>query len=266
MPMADIRGNVQVNIPFSMLREGHIEVFVDRGLNPEIGIGADALDRFAPSQFERIASRLKDRGLSVTLHGPFMDLAPGSTDPQILRASHRRLDQFLALVPLFAPKTVVCHAGYDRTRDGYRSGDWLDTAAATWHRLGRRIRAAGSRLMLENVYEHNPEVLRHLFARLQDIPVGFCLDTGHQAAFSRTSLDGWLTALGGFLRQVHLHDNHGDQDAHLALGQGGIDFVALMNRLERLHPVPPVITLEPHREEDLAPSLAYLQAIWPWPG
>ena len=27
---------------------------------------------------------------------------------------------------------------------------------------------------------------------------------------------------------------------------------------------PPVITLEPHQEDSLEPSLAYLEKIWPW--
>jgi len=27
---------------------------------------------------------------------------------------------------------------------------------------------------------------------------------------------------------------------------------------------PPIITLEPHQEEDLGPSLEYLARIWPW--
>lgn len=264
--MEDIAAKVQVNVPFRMLWDGYLEVFVGRGLKPEVGIDAAALDRYSPSQFERIAGRLKDGGLSVTLHGPFMDLAPGSADPDILRVSRRRFDQLLMVVPLFAPKTVVCHAGFDRKRDGYRIAAWLDTAADTWRRLGRRVRAAGSRLMLENVYEHDPKVLRCLFERLPDAGVGFCLDTGHQAAFSRTSLEGWLDGLGDFLGQVHLHDNHGDADAHLALGQGCIDFAALLGRLKRLRPEPPVITLEPHREDALDPSLAHLQSIWPWPG
>jgi hypothetical protein len=27
---------------------------------------------------------------------------------------------------------------------------------------------------------------------------------------------------------------------------------------------PPIVTIEPHREEDLWPSLEYLEKFWPW--
>ncbi|MFZ0611664.1 MAG: sugar phosphate isomerase/epimerase, partial [Desulfobacterales bacterium] len=94
--------------------------------------------------------------------------------------------------------------------------------------------------------------------------VGFCLDTGHQAAFGQASLVKWLDALGPHIGQVHLHDNHGLRDEHLALGRGKIDFPYLFRRLKTLCDTPPVITLEPHTEEALDPSLDYLAALWPW--
>jgi sugar phosphate isomerase/epimerase len=118
--------------------------------------------------------------------------------------------------------------------------------------------------MLENVYESGPEELQPLFENLKSHSVGFCLDTGHQAAFGQAPLSEWLDILGRHLGQVHLHDNHGLRDDHLALGQGTIDFQYLFKRLKNLNDTPPVITLEPHTEEALDPSLAHLKAIWPW--
>ena len=53
-------------------------------------------------------------------------------------------------------------------------------------------------------------------------------------------------------------------DEHLALGRGIVDFASLFSSLRRLGGVPPVVTLEPHTEADLWPSLAYLAHIWPW--
>ncbi|HZE20830.1 MAG TPA: hypothetical protein VE082_02160, partial [Desulfobaccales bacterium] len=62
---------------------------------------------------------------------------------------------------------------------------------------------------------------------------------------------------------LHLHDNHGDADAHLALGTGR---VPLRETLEYLagRGLQPLITLEPHQEGSLDPSLDFLAGIWPW--
>lgn len=82
---------VQVNIPFAMLWDRYAEVFLRNRLNPEIGIDAAALDRFSRQEFAAMADRLRRRRVTITLHGPFIDLAAGSVDPQIRRVTAARL-------------------------------------------------------------------------------------------------------------------------------------------------------------------------------
>lgn len=262
--MKEVTDRVQINVPFTMLWDRYAENFLTRGLNPEIGIDAAALDRFAPAEFGETAARIRDRGLTVTLHGPFIDLSAGSVDPRIRIVTRQRFEQLLALVPLFSPKTVVCHAGYDWKRYAYLLEEWLKHSIDMWRWLAQRLEGAGCRLMLENVYESGPEDLVPLFESLAPFGVGFCLDTGHQAAFGQASLAKWLDVLGSHIGQVHLHDNCGRRDDHLALGQGNIDFAYLFKHLKTQGGTPPVITLEPHTAEALEPSLEYLKALWPW--
>ena len=162
------------------------------------------------------------------------------------------------------PKTVVCHAGYDLKRYGFIEEVWLDNSLEIWSWLASRIRDRGGRLMLENVFEHDTGFLVKLMKRLHSFNVGFCLDTGHHAAFARTPLSLWLNDLGSYIGQVHLHDNKGTRDDHSALGSGIVDFRMLLESLRGYGERPPVVTLEPHREEDLIPSLKILEKVWPW--
>ena len=118
--------------------------------------------------------------------------------------------------------------------------------------------------MLENVYEEDPEDIRVILDRLSNPNVGFCLDCGHLSAFGNAEPKAWLASLGPYIEQLHLHDNHGDTDEHLAMGLGTFDFELLFSYLKSNNDSPPIISLEPHREEDLWPSLAYLARIWPW--
>ena len=43
-----------------------------------------------------------------------------------------------------------------------------------------------------------------------------------------------------------------------------IDFQILFEHMKNLKENPPIVTIEPHREEDVIPSLKYLEKIWPW--
>ena len=255
---------VQVNIPFTMLHESYLERFIKYGLNPEIGFDAVALDQYSLSDYSGIADQLHECGRTITFHAPFADLSPGSADPKVWAITQSRFEQILRLIPIFRPKTLVGHAGYDEKRYGYNRAVWVEKSLEMWSWLAKRVRDEGTLLVLENVYEHRPEDIRFLFEKLQDQRVGFCLDIGHQAAFSRTPLEKWIESLGQYIAQLHLHDNSGKMDEHQALGRGLIDFHMFFQKLITVRKTPPIITLEPHREEHLWPSLEYLEGVWPW--
>jgi sugar phosphate isomerase/epimerase len=263
--MKDLRRCVQVHTTFAALWNGEIEHFVRYALNPEIAIDAAALERFSEKDFARIADILRGQDLTVTLHAPFVDLSAGSTDPAIRAVTRRRFEALLRLVPLFAPRTVVAHAGYDWRRYEYFRKTWMQNSAEFWGWVAEQLNGHESQLMLENVYEHGPGEISDLFDQLRPQGVSLCLDCGHVTAFGQAPLKEWLSVLGPFIGQLHLHDNRGSKDDHLPMGCGQIDFGQLFTYLRAERPKPPIMTMEVHRLEDLGPSLDYLEKVWPWP-
>ncbi len=259
-----IVSRVQVNIPLRMLCGSYLNLFTACDINPEVGIDAVTLEKYDQVTFLDVGRKLRDKGLSITLHAPFMDLSPGSTDPDVRALTRRRFEQTLRVAEVFKPKSVVCHAGYDLKRYGFIEDLWLENSVEIWSWFALRTGEQGARLMLENVFEHDPVFLGNLLERLRPLNVGFCLDVGHQAVFARTPMDLWLKALGPYLGQLHLHDNQGLRDDHSRMGDGIVDFRTLFEFLKRERKIPPIITLEPHREEDLIPNLKYLEKVWPW--
>jgi sugar phosphate isomerase/epimerase len=263
--MPELKDLVQVHAPFRMLRHGLLAELLAQGLNPEIYFDARALDELTADEAETVAAALRGAGRRVTFHAPFQDLVPGSTDPALRAATRRRFAQLLELVPAFGPRTVVAHAGYDWRRHAHVRDAWIENSVAFWSEVAATLGRAGCRLMLENVYEHRPAEIGELLARLAPQGVGLCLDLGHLAAFGRGVLGDWLEALGGRIGQLHLHDNRGERDEHLPLGAGGIDFAPLFAYLRAARAAPPLVTLEMHQPQDLAPCLEALARLWPWP-
>jgi sugar phosphate isomerase/epimerase len=265
-PYDRITKSVQVNIPFTMLQDTYLDRFLKYRLNPEIGLDAYALDTFSSDKFKRMAMALRKHHPTITFHAPFIDLSPGSDDPAIRNITRRRFEQMLELIPVFEPITVVAHAGYDAKRYGFNQKAWIENSIETWSWLAQQLQAGtgNTRLMLENVYEHHPDDIKILLENLNSNAVGFCLDTGHITAFSRSSMAIWIETMKPFIRQIHLHDNHGGNDDHVGLGKGNIDFQPLVDYLKSQKNYPPVITLEPHTEKDLWDSLEFLDNIWPY--
>ncbi|MCX5892436.1 MAG: sugar phosphate isomerase/epimerase [Deltaproteobacteria bacterium] len=260
---AALKSQVQVNIPFPYLERGYLEKFLELGLNPEIGLDAYSLDHYPPAAFRRAARAFQAAGRRITLHAPFQDLLPGALDDAILAASRRRLRQAFRYLPVFRPASVVCHLGYAARFYGGDTPKWLDRAVATWKELAARAAACGVTVMLENVYETGPELHLEIVRRVDAPNLKVCLDVGHLFAFGGGDLSRWLETLAPVIGQLHLHDNHGAADEHLALGAGTIPWQEILQFFaERRRQ--PLITLEPHQEDSLQPSLDFLAQIWPW--
>jgi len=260
----DVAARVQVNIPFGFLVDGYLERFLTGGLNPEIGLDATALGRYPDETFAGIGQTFATAGRRITLHAPFQDLLPGALDGLIREASRRRLGQAFRFLPAFQPRAIVCHTGYEARLYHWNRDEWLDHSEATWRQLAGTAQAHGVRLHLENVYETDPTLFLDLLGRLADLGnVGFCLDVGHLLAFGGGDFDAWLEALWPHVSQLHLHDNAGDADHHLALGRGKVPLAYVLEFLAARR-VRPLVTLEPHQEGSLQPSLSYLGDIWPW--
>jgi len=257
--MQEILKKVQFHIPFPLLRDKYLPLVLREGINPEIGITFKALDRFQASDFAEVAKALRDAGLSVTIHGPFMDLRPGALDPMIRKVTIDRLKQMFDLAPYFRPRSIVCHPSFDERYYVSTEEEWLQNSVDTWKRFAGVAADMGARIALENIYEKEPRQLHRLLTALDSPHIRFCFDTGHFNAFSRAPLEEWLERMGPFIGQLHIHDNHGASDEHLPVGEGNFPFPVFLKYL-RDRGLRPIVTVEAHSEKDLWRNVENLQA------
>jgi sugar phosphate isomerase/epimerase len=256
-PYAAVIRRCFVNAPWYDLKDNLLDLFIEYGLQPEISLEGTCLYDEDIGEFKKVHEILAKNGLECTLHAPFFDLAPGSLDPYILDNSREKLYRAVDLAAIFQPKSIVCHMQYEENKHGYVYDRWRLNSIATWRQLADRAAAYGVPIMLENTYETSPATHQSVLAELPAPAVGFCLDVGHLGVFAKASWTEWLPAMLPWLGQLHLHDNTGEQDQHLAPGLGTFDFPGLFDYLRR-NDCHPLITLEPHTREDLWQALAYL--------
>lgn len=115
---------------------------------------------------------------------------------------------------------AVLHLGWQRDPWDDFSCGWAREAVAA---LLPVARAAGVRLLLENIISAGTRAaaLRALLDELDpDGEAGICLDLGHAHVAGGVMKE--LTDAGPRLAHLHVHDNDGSEDAHLAPGQGTI--------------------------------------------
>ncbi|MCE1224971.1 MAG: sugar phosphate isomerase/epimerase [Geobacteraceae bacterium] len=245
------------HIPWPRLAE-HRAYLLEERINPELYLPADSLDTLDKAEVQALADDLVSHGLSCTIHATFMDLNPGSVDRAVRETTRQRVEQTLDCAEMLQARVVVFHPGYSRLSYGSAVEIWTANTVAFWQQQLSRIRQAGCKVALENIFEEEPSTLLQVLKQLDRTLFGHCFDSGHFNMFCTVSLEEWFAALGSFIIESHLHDNHGVADEHLPVGEGEIDFQKVTDLLKQYAPQA-VWTLEAHSRERLERSMQAIQ-------
>lgn len=259
MSLPHLKSRCFVNAPFAYLK-ANLDRFLSEGLQPEIGLEGDVLYSGNKEDFIQVARQLAAHNLGCTLHAPFFELSVGALDPYIRKVSRDKIRRTFDLIPVFQPRSIVCHLGFEKNKHGYKEKEWFRYSLEGWRELLALATEHDTPLMLENTYETNPAQHKKMLQALDSPRARFCLDVGHVLAFAENRWQDWLPELEPWLGQLHLHDNHGDHDAHLAIGQGIFDFNGLFTYLNQ-RGLSPILTMEPHHENGVEESFAALERL-----
>lgn len=247
-----------VNLPLAgeYVRQGYPEIFLQMGINPEIGL--DNIDfRRSELDFSALSARFADMNARCTAHLPFMDVEMASADEKKRQEAVSILKSAMDVAKIFNPHRLVAHA-WIQPDDVHGC---IKRAALSLRELDRHWPGHPC-LCVENVFEQDPAQLRDLILAVDRDNFGLCFDIGHWHAFARgaekRNLAHWLETFAPHLRHAHLHDNDGTSDQHLGLGQGRApleDFLGFVKQMES----PPTITFEPHSEQDFKHTLKFMR-------
>lgn len=232
----------------------------NRGLNLELQLSWRAFEEDNEHIWDAILAEKSSRGMELTLHAPFIDMGPGADDPLIREATWTRFAQTAKLAERLRPVAIVVHPGYDERRYWMDENGFVNRSVTTWKRLLEITESTGCVIALENIYEKLPDMLVAVIKKVDSKRFGACFDSGHFNVFSATSMETWLGEIGGYVKELHLHNNHGGWDEHHGLKNGTFNFRKMFDILGDMG-VKPIITLEPHEESGVEESLDVLREI-----
>lgn len=172
----------------------------------------------------------------AAVHGPFIGITYDHRDCLLKEATRKRMDMTFDVVKHLKPDTLVLHSGISPLRGKSEEKDWLTAVSAFWKQEIKQYKSIGVRVVLENTYERSPELLVRLAEQVNDSSLGLCLDVGHANYASDFKPCDWVQPMAKWLKHVHLHDNHGQEDEHLPVGKGNIDYEKLFAAFMRYTP------------------------------
>ncbi len=253
----EIEELIRITCPFDLLKEKYLEKVVGLRLNLEIGLNGAILDTYHDDDFKRIAEILHSNHILATIHAPFTDLPLGSVQSSIRKAVIAIQKRAIDIAHFFNAPQIVMHTGFDPKHHGAPDDSWIERLKDSLLELLTHAHGSsdGPAILLENTFEFDPSIHESIFEKIGYESLGFCFDLAHQVVFSKSTMERWLNGpCGERLKELHLHDNYGESDDHLAVGQGILDFDALFKWLKD-HEKKPILTIEAHSEEAVLPAL-----------
>lgn len=180
--------------------------------------------------FVNSSDELAGFSLKYAFHAPCRSINIASLHEPIRRASVEVLGQcFSVAADVNAP--VVIHPGYFAWEEEREKA--FEHFQKSLKEIDSLAEEYGITYYVENMGNWNYFFLR--FPGELDLlgNVDLALDVGH--AHLNNCLDEFLTLP---FSHVHLHDNDGTDDTHSAVGEGSIDFVAVMEAVRRTKATP----------------------------
>jgi len=219
-----------------------------------------------PGDFMDIEALLSSFNLSPLIHGPLHDSNLSSLREGSRRASVETVLECVDFARAIGAPHVVIHAG---TCPSEQTHSMLGHARASF-KMGLSSIAAyandrGIRIGIENGPAGKnrgtvvlPQEHLELVEDFRDLGVGAVLDVGHAHTAGLDPVN-YAVTLDRNLIEVHVHDNMGDSDDHLGLGEGTVPLKPFLKSVNGLGFAGPTV-LELHTREHLTDGVAFLRA------
>lgn len=236
----------------------------------EFGANLEYNDFFTPEiydndeEIERLISFYSsiDRDRSGdTLHGAFIGLDISSDDYVLRERSRALFRKSMQIAGRLGVKGVVFHTGLLGGLNRRIFADrWLEKSKGFLRSLAGEF--PDTDIYIENTFEQEPYVFECLAKELADVKnFGLCVDYAH-ASLTKVPVSEWIETLAPYIRHFHVNDNDLQNDLHLAVGDGKIDYARFKYLHAKFCPEASVL-VEVGSADKARRSIEYLEKVTP---
>ncbi|MGM0405109.1 MAG: sugar phosphate isomerase/epimerase family protein [Thermoplasmatota archaeon] len=203
---------------------GDVDDFEPNILN-ELSLGVELQDFVDPKLLDGDLERrvrgyqekLDDFGPDVSVHGPFLDLSPGSPDELISKVTRKRYMQAVDAALELNASHLVLHSQHNTAiKDLKVKEKKIKRQLPFWKEVLEKISGEDLIIVLENVTEDDPVHLLNLVKSIDSPQLKICYDVGHSILHSSRDIETWVEVLKEYMEYIHVQWNAGDIDAHRA--------------------------------------------------
>ena len=175
---------------------------------------------------------LESYSLKYSIHAPFMDVNIASLQDQSRLNSIDQIKSSIDLANEINAEAVVVHPGVTSfLPNKYFKKEVYEFANESIKEIGDYAKDLGVLATIENMPNFESMIYQNIVdlnQLLVENEMHMTLDIGHANHVGYAPEDMIFDSI----KHVHVHDNLGDDDSHLPLGEGSIDLKYIINTLE----------------------------------
>jgi len=180
----------------------------------------------------------KSRNIQYTLHAPFADINIASPSKPMLNASLKRLRQSMVYANALNAQLWIFHPGVKTGISTFYPGEDSKQNIEGIRELHKTAEEYGLNIVIENLPEKygflmkQPEDFAKFYRETGLSDVGIVLDVGHANLEGQT--EHFLKKLPDKIVHIHVSDNMGENDQHLGVGYGKINWQSFAETLREI--------------------------------
>lgn len=209
-----------------------------------------------------VKEMLASYDLSYTVHSPFSDINISSLNKSIRKESIRQVKYSIFAVHEIGGKVLTFHPGRHSAATSKSRDSTKNILFDSLKEISDFNKDYGVTIALENMPDTfittmrvSQEVLE-ILEQKQLSGIKHTMDVGHLET-NNVNIGEYIHDLRNYLVHIHLHDNFGEFDNHLPLGDGNINFPIIFRALNDINYNGRII-LEMTKTEDILKSREYL--------
>ncbi|WP_342764303.1 MULTISPECIES: sugar phosphate isomerase/epimerase family protein [unclassified Thermococcus] len=210
------------------------------------------------ASYRDFAEIVEGYGMKITVHAPFSDINIGAFNEKIRRAALEVLHETIEVAAEMNALVVTIHPGHRSPLSIKHQEKYLEIHRKSLRKIAAWSEEFGIKVGLENMPSFpilDAQSCERLAELVGDIDIGVTLDVGHLNTTTR-NFDRFIQLLGNRIMHLHLHDNRGDKDEHLPLGEGTVPWAQVIPKLPKV-----TWSLEVGDIESARKSLEFLRSL-----
>jgi sugar phosphate isomerase/epimerase len=173
--------------------------------------------------------------VELRVHAPLSDINIASFSDRVREASLSDVLETIRMAGGLGAKCVTVHPGLVSPSSSLDQDRVRALVRESLLKVSKASEEHGVPVAIENMPRIRWLIFRdpdELLKVIEGTGLGICFDAGH--ANTSGNVDAWLELAPRFIN-VHLHDNRGERDEHLVLGEGTVPFDKILKALHGVY-------------------------------